>query len=55
MIKVSYNNILVITDRLMKYIYFINYIEVSNAEDLLYIFLRIIFANYDILIKLIYD
>ncbi len=47
-INISYNSILIITDRLMKYIYFINYLEAFNAEDLIYIFLRIIFANHDI-------
>ncbi len=47
-INISYNNILVITNRLTKYIYFINYLEVFNAEDLIYTFLRIIFANHNI-------
>jgi hypothetical protein len=39
MIKVKYNNILIITDRLTKYIYFINYLKSLNAKDLAYIFL----------------
>jgi hypothetical protein len=46
MTKVKYNSILVITDRLTKYTYFINYLESSNAEDLAYTFLRTIFANH---------
>jgi hypothetical protein len=44
--RVKYNFILVITDRLTKYIYFILYLEASIAEDLVYIFLRIMVANY---------
>ncbi len=52
-INVNYNNILIIINRLMKYIYFINYIEVSNIEDLIYIFLKMIFANHNILIEII--
>jgi len=46
MTKVKYDSILVITDRLTKCAYFINYLESSNAEDLTYTFLRVIFANY---------
>jgi len=53
--NVSYNNILIITNRLTKYIYFINYLEISNIEDLIYTFLQTIFANYNILIKIISD
>ena len=37
--NVSYNSILVITNRLTKYVYFINYLEISNTEDLIYMFL----------------
>ena len=46
MTKVKYDSILVITDRLTKYAYFILYLESSNAKDLTYTFLRVIFANY---------
>ena len=53
MTNVSYNNILIIMNRLIKYIYFINYIKALNVEELVYIFLRIIFANHDILIEII--
>ncbi len=53
MININYNNILIITDRLIKYIYFINYLKAFNAEDLTYTFLRTIFANYDILVEII--
>ena len=38
-INISYNNILIITNRLMKYVYFINYLKVFNAENLIYTFL----------------
>ncbi len=55
MTNIRYNSILIITNRLTKYIYFINYIKVSNTEDLIYIFLRIIFANHDILAEIISD
>ncbi len=54
-INISYNSILVIINRLIKYAYFINYIKVLNTEDLIYIFLRIIFANHDILAEIISD
>ena len=38
-INISYNNILIIINRLTKYAYFINYLKVFNAEDLIYTFL----------------
>jgi hypothetical protein len=37
--KLKYNNILIIIDRLTKYAYFINYLEALNAKDLVYTFL----------------
>jgi hypothetical protein len=43
---VKYNFILVITDKLIKYIYMILYLEASMAEDLAYAFLRAVIANY---------
>jgi hypothetical protein len=46
---VEYDSILVITDRLTKYIYIILYLEASIAKDLVYIFLRIIIANHSAL------
>jgi hypothetical protein len=42
-------------DRLTKYIYIILYLEASIAEDLVYIFLKIIVANYNTLEKMIWD
>jgi hypothetical protein len=43
---IEYDFILVITDRLMKYTYFIPYLEANIAENLIYMFLRIVLANY---------
>ena len=43
--KIKYNLILVITDRLIKYKYFISYKKVSSVEKLVYTFLRVIIAN----------
>jgi hypothetical protein len=43
---VIYNSIIVITDRLTKYAYFIPYLENSLAEDLAYIFYKYIIANH---------
>jgi hypothetical protein len=53
--KIEYDFILVITDRLTKYTYIILYLEASTAEDLAYMFLRVIIANYNILEKIISD
>ena len=44
--KAVYDSILVITDRLTKYRYFIPYKEASSAEKLAYMFLRVIAANH---------
>jgi hypothetical protein len=46
MIGVVYNSILVIVDRLTKYIYFLPYKEASIAEELAYIFIKTIIINY---------
>jgi hypothetical protein len=54
-IRIKYNFILVITDRLTKYIYIILYLEANIIENLVYIFLRIIIANYNTLEKMISD
>jgi hypothetical protein len=43
---VEYDFILVVTDRLTKYTYIILYLEANTAEDLAYIFLRVVVANY---------
>jgi hypothetical protein len=54
-IRIKYDFILVITDKLTKYIYMILYLEASIAEDLAYTFLRIIIANYNTLEEMISD
>ena len=51
--KVLYNAILVITDRLIKYKYFIIYKESSITEKLVYTFLRILAVNHSISDKVI--
>ena len=53
--KAVYDSILVITDRLMKYRYFIPYKEASSAEKLAYMFLRVIAANHELPEEIISD
>jgi hypothetical protein len=53
--ELKYNNILIITDRLTKYTYFINYLKSSNVKDLIYTFLRVIFINHGMLEIIILD
>jgi hypothetical protein len=52
---VEYDFILVIINRLIKYIYIILYLEASIVENLVYIFLKIVIANYNALEKMILD
>jgi hypothetical protein len=47
--------ILIIIDRLIKYGYFVPYKESSTAEDLVYIFVRYIVGNHEILKRIISD
>jgi hypothetical protein len=49
MTKMIYDSIMVVTDRLTKYAYFIPYLESSSAEDLVYIFYKYIMANHGFL------
>jgi hypothetical protein len=42
-----YNFIIVVTDRLTKYAYFIPYLESSLTENLAYIFYKYIMANHE--------
>jgi hypothetical protein len=53
--RIEYDFILVITDRLIKYIYMILYLEANMAEDLAYMFLRVVVANYSALEEIISD
>ena len=43
-----YNFILIITDKLIKYEYFLSYKKATFAEDLIYMFLRMIIANHEL-------
>jgi hypothetical protein len=49
MIRVVYDFIMIVTDRLTKYAYFIPYFESFLAEDLAYIFYKYVVANYGFL------
>ena len=53
--KIKYNSILVITDRLIKYKYFIPYKKVLSVEKLAYTFLRIMTANHRLSKEIISD
>jgi hypothetical protein len=46
MTGVIYDSIIIVTDRLTKYVYFISYFKSFLAEDLAYIFYKYIVANY---------
>jgi hypothetical protein len=54
-IRIEYNSILVITDRLIKYTYIILYLEASTVENLAYAFLRVVVVNYSALEEIISD
>ncbi len=47
-IKIMYDFILIITDRLIKYEYFLSYKKATFAKDLIYTFLRMIVANHEL-------
>jgi hypothetical protein len=53
--RIKYDFILVIIDRLIKYIYIILYLEASIIENLAYMFLRVIIVNYNALEEMILD
>ncbi len=46
--KTTYNFILMITNKLIKYEYFLSYKKATFAEDLAYTFLRMIIANHEL-------
>ena len=46
--RTMYNSILIVTDKLIKYKYFLLYKKVTFAEDLIYTFLRMIVANHEL-------
>jgi hypothetical protein len=49
MTGVIYDSIIIVTDRLTKYTYFISYLESSSAENLAYIFHKHVMANHRVL------
>jgi hypothetical protein len=51
----KYDSIFVVTDRLTKYGYFIPYKESSSAEELAYVFLRIIASNHGLPDEIVTD
>ena len=55
MTKTSFDSILVVTDWLTKYGYFIPYKESSSAEDLAYVFNKYIIGNHGISKRIISD
>ena len=55
LIKALYDSILVITDRLTKYEYFILYKEVLSVKELVYIFLRVVTAKHRLSEEIISD
>jgi hypothetical protein len=54
-IEVVFDSILIVTDRLTKYGYFISYKESLSAEKLAYAFNKHIIRNYKILKEIISD
>ena len=48
-IEIIYNFILIVTNKLIKYKYFLSYKEVIFVENLTYTFLRTIVTNYKLL------
>ena len=46
--ETTYDSILMITDRLIKYEYFLSYKKATFAKDLTYTFLRMIVANHEL-------
>jgi hypothetical protein len=49
MTRVIYDSIMVVTDRLTKYAYFISYLENFLAKNLAYMFYKYIVTNYGFL------
>ncbi len=47
-IKIIYDFILIITNKLIKYKYFLSYKKATFAKDLIYTFLRMIVANHEL-------
>jgi hypothetical protein len=52
---IMYDSIIIVTDRLTKYAYFIPYLKSFSAEDLAYMFYKHIMANYRFSQRIISD
>ena len=55
MMRVEYNTIFIIVDRLIKQAYFILFLEKAGAEEIVYIFYKYITENYKISEEIISD
>jgi hypothetical protein len=55
MTGIIYDSIMIITDRLTKYAYFISYFKSFSAEDLAYIFYKHVMANHKFSQRIIND
>jgi hypothetical protein len=54
-IRIEYDFILVVIDKLTKYTYIILYLKASIIEDLAYMFLRVVVVNYSVPEEIISD
>jgi hypothetical protein len=54
-IGIIYDSIIIVTDRLTKYAYFIPYLKNFLAEDLAYIFYKHVMANHEFSQRIIND
>jgi hypothetical protein len=48
-IRVIYDSIIIVMNRLTKYVYFISYFESFLTKDLVYMFYKYVIANYGFL------
>ena len=55
LIGISYDSILMVVDRLIKYAYLILYLESLNAEDLAYILIKIVFTQHEMPKEIIFN
>ena len=53
--RIFYNSIMVIVDRLIKFLYYLPYKEAINTEELTYIFYRNIISIYRLLTEILSD
>lgn len=54
-IKIKYDSILIITNKLTKYIYFISYIKSFTAKNITYTFLQIVYTNHKMPFEIIFN